>query len=113
MKDTRMLFTDAMLREAAWASSQRATLPVHQALQLLERQENQNRSRLETRPCRKPAFEHKHRALIRKRCSNHAECRLVEMECLWLVRQGNKHNVTYAGSRSARVHDATLKDIGG
>jgi len=73
------------------ATLQRASLQVHQALQLLECQENEDRRGLKTRPCRKPAFEHKHRALLRERCSDYAECR--------------------AGSRSARVHDAALQDI--
>ena len=50
----------------AGASLQRAPLPVHQLLQLFERQKDKNGRRLETRPCGEPPLKHKHRAFALK-----------------------------------------------
>lgn len=49
-------------RNPASPRSQCSALPVDDVLQLLEGEEDEDGGGLETGPCRKPAFEHEHRA---------------------------------------------------
>lgn len=54
--------------------------PVNRVPQLLERDEDEDRRRLQPRPRRQPALEHEHRALVPHRRPDHLQCRLVGRE---------------------------------
>ena len=52
------------------------TSPVDKSLELFERDKDEHRRGLETRPGRHPALEHEHRALILHRGADHLHRRL-------------------------------------
>lgn len=56
----------------------RPPLPIHQILQLLEREEDEDGGRLKTEPGGYPAFEHEHRTLVGDGLADDCHRRLFE-----------------------------------
>ena len=52
-------------------------VPIHRVLELLERDEDEHRRRLQPRPRGQPALEHEHRALVAHRGADHLQGRLA------------------------------------
>ena len=68
-------------------------VPVYRVLELLERNEDEHRRRLQPRPRGQPALEHEHRALVAHALADHLQRRLA--------------------LRAGRGHDAALEHVRG